>query len=59
MCVPVRERVYVCVGVNTGMHMLICDNIESVCVCAFVCVSPQPGERNGPADEHSHSGRPL
>lgn len=49
VCVPVRERVYVCVGVNNDMHMLMCGGIEYASVC--VCVTA--------ADEGSHSGRPL
>lgn len=44
VCVLVRERVYVCVGVNTDMNMLMCGSIEY----ASVCVSLQPEERNGP-----------
>lgn len=44
VCVLVRECVYVCVGVNTGMNMLMCGSIEY----ASVYVSLQPEERNGP-----------
>ena len=56
MCVPVRERVYVCVGGNTCMHRLIYDCIESKCVCLCVCVflSLQPGERNG-SQQQTHT----
>lgn len=45
--VLLRERVYVCVGVNTGMHMLMCGSLGH----ASVCVSLQPKERNGPQQQ--------
>lgn len=62
MCAPVCEHVYICVGVNTGMHMLMCGTIEYASVCVCVCeraIAASGNEWTTAADEDSHSGRPL
>ncbi len=56
VCVPVRERVYVCVGVKTGMHMLMSGGTEHVSVCVIAAWGE---EWTTAADDHSHSGKPL
>lgn len=58
LCVTVY--MYVCVGVNTGVHMLMCGSIKYSSVRACVCVSAAWGkEWTAATDKHSHSGRPL